>query len=250
MQIRIARLILLAAFAAVLFTKPLQVFAGPLDEWNFTMVSVEHPERTSLDYFSENYTLPAFGPWGIPHEMMSFELPLKDILDGLQKDKMYIALDCSLFVQIAALSMNKKLERPGARLFAMGSADGEDMAKFFGRTFAYVHPEDSGAAEKLQQTHYLAKGHWLLKVANNRYLGLSLDGSGSFKTQSGKAWQQETKKALFAQMKADERSLQGCDSDLIGLSRREATRRISFNGTKFFRENGRLESWKLTEFAP
>lgn len=236
-------------FTALIFTAPVKVFAGPLDRWNFAMVAADAPSENSLDLYSENYTIPAFGPWGIPHELMSFDRPLQQVFNEIHSREMMIVVDCSLFVQIAALALNGKLGQPGARLFAMGSADPDSLPRFFNRTFAYVSPADDAASEKLQDTHYLAKGHWLLKVGPDRYLGLSLTGA-SYKTQSASAWLKETKTALFQQMKEDEQHVAGCDQDLIGLTRREVDLRVSFGGTRFFRDNGRLEAWKLTEFAP
>lgn len=109
-------------------------------------------------------------------KLLIYKRPLIDVLKEIQDQQGSVVVDCSVFVQIAALLLNNRGQGPSFFLFPPGQGVLPLFAMLFEMDFGYVRPENLEAAESLQNTSFLNKGQWVLKVGTDKYMGLV--GSG------------------------------------------------------------------------
>lgn len=163
------------------------------------------------------------------HFLVSFNRPLRAVLQDIQSKFGKVVLDCTLFVEIAALLLSGKEDSHFALLWGPSAEIGV-LSLIFHRTFGYFRVADEEAHAELSKSILLNKGQWVLKVGEDKYLGLVRRG---LVVASEREWIEETKKGLLREI------------DGVAESCADSLHSARINLIRVYGLLGKLDQWEL-----
>lgn len=180
-----------------------------------------------------------------------FNQSLKSLLQRVQADHGHVVLDCGLFTQISALILSDRMDEPETILFALGKGHPAAAAKMYNISFAYVRPALEEEFRRAQhETDFLYKGHWLIYLGSDQYLGLSKNGA---EIANAEQWILATKNGLFheidiglATSDVSCRAILTNDQATLGTVSVGA----NFDMYNLLRQVGRLKEWIIVSYPP
>lgn len=173
---------------------------------------------------------------------LEYDRSLREVLNEIEAKESSVVLDCTLFVQVAAIILAGRIDYPGFFLDPMGAGMLLANSKITQRPMTYLAVKDRKALGLLQQSSLLNKGQWLLPLGDDRYLGLSNDGPLK---ASEEVWTARVKKSLFEEIAAgtEIENRFGFDCELSALIE-SASKSIGW----ILHKQGRLDDWELKSF--
>jgi hypothetical protein len=181
-------------------------------------------------------------PRGDHRDLYKFNASLRQVLQQIQQQEGSVAVDCNLFVQIAAIMLKHQQDHEGFILIAPEHTTILRVTNLLGEGFIYVHPADPGARHFLQMTSFASKGQWIYKVDKDNYVGLTEAGP---KITSAIEWVHYTKRSLIAELEARREQMRSIKDFRDCAHLLDNKEEMEWSVLEEFYRIGALERWVL-----